>query len=68
VRELYRYLRRQGINLGLMKNIGRQDWQIEIPKTLATSNAIIISILSLSVPKYILDKKILNANTNFSDP
>ena len=42
VRELYRYLRRRGINpwFDEIDLIGGQDWQVEIPKALATSDAI----------------------------
>jgi hypothetical protein len=38
VRELYRYLRRRGINPWFDEEhlVGGQDWQVEIPKALAT--------------------------------
>ncbi|MBL8097857.1 MAG: TIR domain-containing protein [Anaerolineales bacterium] len=53
VRELYRYLRRRGINPWFDEEhlVGGQDWQIEIPKALATSDAIIICLTKNSVDK-----------------
>lgn len=53
VRELYRYLKRRGIKpwLDEVDLIGGQNWQIEIPKALATSDAIIICLTKNSVDK-----------------
>lgn len=53
VRELYRYLKRRGINPWFDEEhlVGGQDWQIEIPKALATSDAIIICLTKNSVDK-----------------
>ena len=53
VRELYRYLRRRGVNPWFDEEhlVGGQDWQVEIPKALATSDAIIICLTKNSVDK-----------------
>lgn len=53
VRELYRYLRRRGIKpwFDEVDLIGGQDWQVEIPKALATSDAIVICLTRNSVDK-----------------
>lgn len=53
VRELYRYLRRRGVKpwLDEVDLVGGQDWQVEIPKALATSDAIIICLTKNSVDK-----------------
>src|SRR5260221_9131160 len=53
VRELYRYLRKRGIKpwFDEMDLVGGQDWQIEIPKAIATSDAIIICLTKNSVDK-----------------
>lgn len=53
VRELYRYLKRRGINPWFDEEhlVGGQDWQVEIPKALATSDAIIICLTKNSVDK-----------------
>jgi hypothetical protein len=53
VRELYRYLRRRGIRpwFDEIDLVGGQDWQIEIPKALITSDAIIICLTKNSVDK-----------------
>ncbi len=53
VRELYRYLKRRGIQPWFDEEdlVGGQDWQIEIPKALATSDAIIICLTKNSVDK-----------------
>lgn len=53
VRELYRYLRRRGINPWFDEEhlVGGQDWRVEIPKALATSDAIIICLTKNSVDK-----------------
>jgi len=53
VRELYRYLRRRGIKpwFDEMDLVGGQDWQVEIPKALSTSDAIIICLTKNSVDK-----------------
>ncbi len=53
VRELYRYLRRRGINPWFDEEhlVGGQDWQVEIPKALSTSDAIIICLTKNSVDK-----------------
>ena len=53
VRELYRYLRRRGIQpwFDEINLIGGQDWQVEIPKALATSDAILICLTKNSVDK-----------------
>lgn len=53
VRELYRYLKKRGINPWFDEEdlVGGQDWQVEIPKALATSDAIIICLTKNSVDK-----------------
>ena len=53
VRELYRYLKKRGIQPWFDEEdlVGGQDWQIEIPKALATSDAIIICLTKNSVDK-----------------
>src|SRR5687768_15651557 len=53
VRELYRYLRRRGIKpwFDEMDLVGGQDWQVEIPKAIQTSDAIIICLTKNSVDK-----------------
>ncbi len=53
VRELYRYLKRRGIQPWFDEEhlVGGQDWQVEIPKALATSDAIIICLTKNSVDK-----------------
>lgn len=53
VRELYRYLRRRGIKpwFDEMDLIGGQDWQVEIPKAIAISDAIIICLTKNSIDK-----------------
>lgn len=53
MRELYRYLRRRGIRpwFDEMDLVGGQDWQVEIPKALATSDAIIVCLTKNSVDK-----------------
>ncbi len=53
VRELYRYLRKRGVNPWFDEEhlVGGQDWQVEIPKALATSDAIIICLTKNSVDK-----------------
>ncbi len=53
VRKLYRYLKRRGINPWFDEEhlVGGQDWQVEIPKALATSDAIIICLTKNSVDK-----------------
>jgi hypothetical protein len=53
VRDLYRYLRRRGIKpwFDEIELVGGQDWQVEIPKALATSDAIIICLTKNSVDK-----------------
>jgi phosphonate transport system substrate-binding protein len=53
VRDLYRYLRKRGIRpwFDEVDLIGGQDWQVEIPKALATSDAIIICLTKNSVDK-----------------
>ncbi len=53
VRELYRYLKRRGINPWFDEEhlVGGQDWQVEIPKAIATSDAIIICLTKNSVDK-----------------
>jgi uncharacterized protein YraI len=53
VRELYRYLRRRGVMPWFDEKdlVPGQDWQIEIPKALSTSDAIIICLTKNSVPK-----------------
>ena len=53
VRELYRYLRRRGIQPWLDEEnlIGGQDWQVEIPKALSTSDAIIVCLTKNAVDK-----------------
>jgi formylglycine-generating enzyme required for sulfatase activity len=53
VRELYRYLRRRGIKpwFDEVDLVGGQDWQVEIPKALTSSDAIIICLSKNSVDK-----------------
>lgn len=53
VRDLYRYLKRRGIQPWFDEEhlVGGQDWQVEIPKALATSDAIIICLTKNSVDK-----------------
>ncbi len=53
VRELYRYLRRRGIKpwFDEVDLVGGQDWQVEIPKALLTSDAIIICLTKNAVDK-----------------
>lgn len=53
VRDLYRYLHRRRIKpwLDEVDLVGGQDWQVEIPKALATSDAIIICLSKNSVDK-----------------
>ena len=53
VRELYRYLKKRGIQPWFDEEdlVGGQDWQVEIPKALATSDAIIICLTKNSVDK-----------------
>lgn len=53
VRELYRYLKKRGIQPWFDEEdlVGGQDWQVEIPKALATSDAIIICLTTNSVDK-----------------
>src|ERR1044071_3346828 len=53
VRELYRYLRKRGIRSWFdeVDLVGGQDWQVEVPKALATSDAIIICLTKNSVDK-----------------
>jgi len=53
VRELYRYLRKRGIQpwLDAEDLLPGQDWQIEIPKAIASSDAIIICFSKRSVDK-----------------
>ena len=53
VRDLYRYLKRRGIQPWLDEEdlVGGQDWQVEIPKALATSDAIIICLTKNSIDK-----------------
>jgi formylglycine-generating enzyme required for sulfatase activity len=53
VRELYRYLRRRGIRpwFDEVDLVGGQDWQVEIPKALLTSDAIIICLTKNSVDR-----------------
>lgn len=53
VRELYRYLRRRGIQPWFDEEnlIGGQDWQIEIPKAIQSSDAIIICLTKNAVDK-----------------
>jgi len=53
VRELYRYLLRRRIKpwFDEMDLVAGQDWQVEIPKALATSDAIIICLTKNSVDK-----------------
>lgn len=53
VRQLYRYLRRRGIRpwFDEVDLVGGQDWQVEIPKALLTSDAIIICLTKNSVDK-----------------
>jgi len=53
VRELYRYLKRRGVQPWFDEEnlVAGQDWQVEIPKALATSDAIIICLTKNSVDK-----------------
>lgn len=53
VRELYRYLRKRGIQpwLDTENLLAGQDWQVEIPKAIASSDAIIICLSPNSVDK-----------------
>lgn len=53
VRELYRYLKKRGIQPWFDEEdlVGGQDWQVEIPKALDTSDAIIICLTKNSVDK-----------------
>lgn len=53
VRELYRYLKKRGIQPWFDEEdlVGGQDWQVEIPKAIATSDAIIICLTKNSVDK-----------------
>ena len=53
VRELYRYLKRRGVTpwLDAEDLIPGQHWQIEIPKALNTSDAIIICLTKNSIDK-----------------
>jgi TIR domain len=53
VRELYRYLRRRGIQpwLDAENLIPGQNWEIEIPKAIQTSDAIIICLTKNSIDK-----------------
>ncbi|MBK8619485.1 MAG: SUMF1/EgtB/PvdO family nonheme iron enzyme [Anaerolineales bacterium] len=53
VRKLYRYLKSQGIQPWFdEENLsGGQDWQVEIPKALETSDAIIICLTKSSINK-----------------
>lgn len=53
VRELYRYLKRRGINPWFDEEhlVGGQDWQVEIPKALATSDAIVICLTKNSIDR-----------------
>ena len=52
-RELYRYLRRRGIQpwLDAENLVGGQDWRVEIPKAIKTSDAIIICLSKNSINK-----------------
>lgn len=51
--ELYRYLRKRGIKpwFDEVDLIGGQDWQVEIPKAIASSDAIIVCLTKNSVDK-----------------
>jgi formylglycine-generating enzyme required for sulfatase activity len=53
VRELYRYLRRRGIRpwFDEVDLVGGQDWQIEIPKAIESSDAIITCLTKNSTDK-----------------
>lgn len=53
VRELYRYLRKRGIQpwLDVENLLAGQDWQVEIPKAIASSDAIIVCLSKNSVDK-----------------
>lgn len=53
VRELYRYLRKRGIQpwLDAEDLLPGQNWQVEIPKAIASSDAIIICLSTNSVDK-----------------
>jgi len=52
-RELYRYLRKRGIQpwLDAEDLVGGQDWRVEIPKAIRTSDAIIICLSKNSINK-----------------
>jgi hypothetical protein len=52
-RELYRYLRKRGIQPWLDSEdlVGGQDWRVEIPKAIKTSDAIIICLSKNSINK-----------------
>lgn len=53
VRELYRYLRKRGIKpwFDEVDLVGGQDWQVEIPKAIAASDAFIVCLTKNSVDK-----------------
>lgn len=53
VRELYRYLKKRGIQPWFDEEdlVGGQDWQVEIPKAIATSDAIIICLTKNSIDR-----------------
>lgn len=53
VRELYRYLRKRGIKpwFDEMDLVGGQDWQVEIPKALFSSDAILICLTKNAIDK-----------------
>jgi Tol biopolymer transport system component len=53
VRELYRYLKKRGAKpwFDEVDLVGGQDWQVEIPKAILTSDAIIICLTKNSVDK-----------------
>jgi hypothetical protein len=53
VRELYHYLRKRGIKPWLDEEdlIGGQDFQVEIPKAIATSDALIVCLTKNSIDK-----------------
>ena len=52
-RELYRYLRKRGIQpwLDAEDLVGGQDWRVEIPKAIKTSDAIIVCLSKNSINK-----------------
>jgi len=52
-RELYRYLRRRGVQpwLDAEDLVGGQDWRVEIPKAIKASDAIIICLSKNSINK-----------------